>query len=54
MPILADDGVVKLGDADRCCDGDELLGHADIGLLGSRIARRELCGTLTSVYDLEL
>ncbi len=38
MPVLADDDMVVHGNAERCCNLDDRLGHMDIGLRWRRIA----------------
>jgi hypothetical protein len=39
VAILADDDVIVHGNAERAGDGDDLLGHLDVGLRRRRIAR---------------
>jgi hypothetical protein len=39
-PFFADDDVVVHGNAQRCCDVDDRLGHLDVGLRGCRVAGR--------------
>jgi hypothetical protein len=38
VPASADDDVVVHGDAKRCCDVDDRLGHLDVGLRRRRVA----------------
>jgi hypothetical protein len=39
VAVLADDDVIMNGDAERAGDGDDLLGHLDVGLRPRRVAR---------------
>ena len=48
MPVLADDDGVVHGNAERCCNLDDRLGHVDI-----RLRRRRIAGGVVVLDSLE-
>ena len=48
MAVLADDDVVVHGNAERCCNLDDRLGHVDI-----RLRRRRIAGGVVVLDSLE-
>ena len=48
MPVLAGDDMVVHGNAERCCNLDDRLGHVDI-----RLRRRRIAGGVVVLDSLE-